>query len=225
MADHKPEVYFQENQQHNKGSDVGLEKLDTLHGDEAVKVLVTYSGDETWTPQEEKKLRRKIDIKLLPVLCVTYGLLYYDKVMIGHAVCLLRSFPYSRLFKLTSDIGPFWHQARPRLDDWQSFLNGGCYLLPWIRHRSLPCYTPCPKISYRASCLWCYRGVGSHSDCHTSLHQLPWHLRTEIFPRLHRSWHQPDVHDDCRKCYSPSQSRIVVLTISRAAGTQRVNSL
>jgi hypothetical protein len=53
--------------------------IDTLHGDEANKVLLNYTGDPTWTDQEEKKLRRKIDIKLLTILCLTYGLQYYDK--------------------------------------------------------------------------------------------------------------------------------------------------
>lgn len=65
----------------------GTKQLDTLHGDEAVKVLAAYTGDAEWTDEEEKKVRRKIDIKLLWVLCVTYALLYYDKVMLGHAVC------------------------------------------------------------------------------------------------------------------------------------------
>jgi hypothetical protein len=92
MADSKAEVSVYEAQPHHGSEDLRLEKLDTLHGDEAVKVLAAYDGDETWTPQEEKKLRRKIDWKLLPVLCMTYGLLYYDKVMIGHAVCYFPKF-------------------------------------------------------------------------------------------------------------------------------------
>ena len=53
--------------------------IDTVHNDEALKVLATYHGEETWTEQEEKSLRRKIDWKLMPVLCLTYGLQYYDK--------------------------------------------------------------------------------------------------------------------------------------------------
>lgn len=55
----------------------GLKQIDTIHDDEAIKVLATYQGAETWEPLEEKKLRRQIDWKLLPVLCGTYGLLYY----------------------------------------------------------------------------------------------------------------------------------------------------
>lgn len=61
-------------------------QVDTVHGDEATKVLASYEGDQEWTPEEEKKLTKKIDWKLLPVLCVTYGLLYYDKAMLGQAV-------------------------------------------------------------------------------------------------------------------------------------------
>lgn len=66
--------------------EMGLKQIDTLHDDEAVKVLAAYHGDQSWTPAEEQKLRRKIDWKLLPVLCGTYCLLYYDKAMLGQAV-------------------------------------------------------------------------------------------------------------------------------------------
>jgi len=46
-------------------------EVDTVHQDEAMKVLEAYAGDEAWTEAEEKKLRRKIDWKLMPVLCAT----------------------------------------------------------------------------------------------------------------------------------------------------------
>lgn len=51
--------------------------VDTVHTDEAMRVLAAYTGDQTWTDEEEKKLRRKIDWKLMPVLCLTYSLQYY----------------------------------------------------------------------------------------------------------------------------------------------------
>lgn len=60
--------------------------IDTLHHDEALKVLANYHGDETWTAEEEKKLTRKIDRRLLSILCITYGLQYYDKAMLSQAV-------------------------------------------------------------------------------------------------------------------------------------------
>lgn len=60
--------------------------IDTLHNDEAMKVLATYDGDQEWTQQEEKKLVRKIDRRLLSILCATYGLQYYDKAMLSQAV-------------------------------------------------------------------------------------------------------------------------------------------
>jgi hypothetical protein len=60
--------------------------IDTIHGDEAAKVLATFAGDREWTAEEEKKLRHKIDRRLLPILCMTYGLQYYDKAMLGQAV-------------------------------------------------------------------------------------------------------------------------------------------
>jgi hypothetical protein len=62
--------------------------VDTVHNDEAMKVLATYAGDEAWSEIEEKKLRRKIDRRLLSILCITYGLQYYDKAMLAQAVYL-----------------------------------------------------------------------------------------------------------------------------------------
>jgi hypothetical protein len=53
-----------------------LQAVDTVHQDEAIKVLAKYEGDQTWTEQEEKKIRRKIDRKLIPLLCITYALQY-----------------------------------------------------------------------------------------------------------------------------------------------------
>lgn len=63
-----------------------LSTIDTVHQDEAMRVLATYQGPEEWTEQEEKSLRRKIDLRLMPVLCFTYGLQYYDKAMLSQAV-------------------------------------------------------------------------------------------------------------------------------------------
>lgn len=53
--------------------------VDTLHNDEALRVLANYQGEEHWTEEEEKKVVRKIDRRLLSILCLTYGLQYYDK--------------------------------------------------------------------------------------------------------------------------------------------------
>lgn len=49
-------------------------EVDTVHQDEAMKVLATYDGDLHWTDQEEKTLVRKIDYRLMPILIATYGL-------------------------------------------------------------------------------------------------------------------------------------------------------
>jgi hypothetical protein len=65
---------------------------DTVHFDEALKVLQKYDGDQTWTDQEEKRVRRIIDWKLMPVLCITYCLQYYDKAMLSQAVSFCFNF-------------------------------------------------------------------------------------------------------------------------------------
>lgn len=60
--------------------------VDTLHGDEALKVIAASGGDDYWDDHEEKKLVRKIDRRLMPILCITYGVQYYDKAMLAQAV-------------------------------------------------------------------------------------------------------------------------------------------
>ncbi|KAE8418412.1 major facilitator superfamily domain-containing protein [Aspergillus pseudocaelatus] len=71
------------------------EEIDTTHTDEAMKVLAGYAGDESWEPSDEKRLVRKVDWRLLPLLCMTYGLQYYDKAMLSQAA----------LFGLREDLG------------------------------------------------------------------------------------------------------------------------
>lgn len=66
--------------------------IDTIHNDEALKVLSTYAGDQEWTKEEEKKLVKRIDKRLTSILCATYGLQYYDKAMLSQAVCLVPSY-------------------------------------------------------------------------------------------------------------------------------------
>lgn len=54
-------------------------EVDSVHNDEALKVLANYNGQQTWDVAEETRLTRKIDRRLLPILCITYALQYYDK--------------------------------------------------------------------------------------------------------------------------------------------------
>lgn len=88
----KPQEIFASGESKGSSSDLPeIEKsatVDTIHNDEAIKVLANYTGDEVWTDEEEKKVLRRIDWKLMPILCVTYGLQYYDKAMFSQAVSL-----------------------------------------------------------------------------------------------------------------------------------------
>lgn len=45
--------------------------VDILHNDEALRVFAQDHGDDAWSPQEEKRLLRKLDWRLLPLLCFT----------------------------------------------------------------------------------------------------------------------------------------------------------
>lgn len=60
--------------------------VDTEHHDEAMKVLGAYTGSLEWTEDEEKAVRRRLDWRLMPALCITFGLQHYDKSMLSQAV-------------------------------------------------------------------------------------------------------------------------------------------
>ncbi|KAG6228299.1 hypothetical protein E4U34_004590 [Claviceps purpurea] len=79
----------------NIGPAIDVTRIDSVHDDEAAKVLNTYTGDREWTDEEEKKLRRRVDRRLLPVMCVTYALQFYDKNILSQAA----------LFGLRRDLG------------------------------------------------------------------------------------------------------------------------
>jgi hypothetical protein len=91
MADIEKPQEVREEHTATSGSDgTELKKtltIDTVHNDEALKVLATYSGEETWDEKEEKLVTTKIDKRLLPILCATYGLVSFRKF--SHIWCLL----------------------------------------------------------------------------------------------------------------------------------------
>ncbi|KAF2499053.1 MFS transporter [Lophium mytilinum] len=47
--------------------------IDTIRNDEALKVLAHYAGSETWELKEEKRLVKKINRRLVSILCITCG--------------------------------------------------------------------------------------------------------------------------------------------------------
>jgi hypothetical protein len=78
MSTEKPDVTAAELSDNSRDVEsADKSAVDTVHTDEAMRVLAAYTGDQTWTDEEENKLRRKIDWKLMPVLCLTYSLQYY----------------------------------------------------------------------------------------------------------------------------------------------------
>lgn len=88
-----------------------LTVIDTAHQDEAIKVLAAYEGEQAWSAKEENQVRRTIDFRLMPVLCITYGLQYYDKAMLSQAVCSClrqpsppRLMTWQALFGLRTDL-------------------------------------------------------------------------------------------------------------------------
>jgi hypothetical protein len=112
--------------------------VDTVHNDEAIKVLATYAGDEAWEPREEKKLVRKIDRRLLSILCVTYGLQYYDKAMLSQAVSVMTLRVRDQQL-MSTFTGNFWTAHRPGARDRQSIFFLCVNLLSRLHMWSIPC--------------------------------------------------------------------------------------
>ncbi|KAG5980916.1 hypothetical protein E4U55_003473, partial [Claviceps digitariae] len=79
----------------NIGPALDLDRIDTVHQDEAAKVLAAYDGDRQWDDEEERRLRRKVDWRVLPVMCMTYALQFYDKNILSQAA----------LFGIRQDLG------------------------------------------------------------------------------------------------------------------------
>lgn len=164
--------------------------LDTVHNDEAIKVLANYTGDETWTDEEEKQVLRRIDWKLMPILCVTYGLQYYDKAMFSQAVCPLSCCPPLLWLSLIPNLmpGTLRFTRGFELGNWQSLLILCCHFISRIHGWSISCNDPCTIIPHRAYCFVHHYSLGNFLDLNTGLLQLPDTLRPEIFPRHVRSW-------------------------------------
>ncbi|EJT98403.1 MFS general substrate transporter [Dacryopinax primogenitus] len=54
-------------------------------GDEALKIVLEEEGSVSMTPEEEAALLRKIDWHILPLLCIVYGLQYWDKTTLSYS--------------------------------------------------------------------------------------------------------------------------------------------
>jgi MFS transporter, ACS family, allantoate permease len=63
---------------------VQLKHADRNDADEALKIFA--DGEViVLTPADEKRLLRKIDLNLIPLMCVVYGLNYLDKTTLSYA--------------------------------------------------------------------------------------------------------------------------------------------
>lgn len=63
-----------------------IEKREAPSAESDLHAVTGYEGDTGWTQAEERKLRRRVDWKLMPILAITFALQYYDKAMLGQAV-------------------------------------------------------------------------------------------------------------------------------------------
>lgn len=86
---HKEEISVVETAIDKGADDTSVSSIDVAQFDEALKIVedhIRSGGQESWTEQEEKALRRKVDWRLIPVICLSYGLQAYDKAMLSQAV-------------------------------------------------------------------------------------------------------------------------------------------
>lgn len=123
-----------------------IRTVDTVHQDEALKVLARYAGDESWTPAEEKAVTRKIDKKLIWILMVTYGLQYYDKAMLSQAVSISLFTCGPHL--LTDFPGSVRSQDGSQPQRWKPLLLLCQYLLSRLHCRLLSCSSHGPALAH-----------------------------------------------------------------------------
>jgi hypothetical protein len=169
--------------------------VDTIHNDEGMKVLANYTGDETWTEQEEKKVQRRIDRRLLPILCATYGLQvrclrprqhneksgadsrlrfvtqYYDKAMLSQAVCIRTITSPSGCGRpeLIVSTGSLRPSHRPGTRNRESLFLFSRHLLPWLLRWCLSRHRHGPALSDRTSGFGDCVCLGHLSDGHCCL--------------------------------------------------------
>lgn len=63
-----------------------LKHADRNDADEALKVLEAENGEVIeLTSEDERKLLRKIDLNLMPLLCLVYAMNYLDKTTVSYA--------------------------------------------------------------------------------------------------------------------------------------------
>ncbi len=79
-----PDLEKESSAGHPKVGAVVLKHADSNDADEALRAFA--DGEViTLTPEEEKRLLRKIDFNLMPLLCLVYGLNYLDKTTLSYA--------------------------------------------------------------------------------------------------------------------------------------------
>ncbi|KAK2812423.1 hypothetical protein FQN50_001424 [Emmonsiellopsis sp. PD_5] len=59
--------------------------IDTVRNDQGLKVIEAYTGDLEWDPAEEKHLVKRIDRRLMSIICITYALQFFDKTILSQA--------------------------------------------------------------------------------------------------------------------------------------------
>jgi hypothetical protein len=167
--------------------------VDTVHNDEAMRVIANYSGDESWDEAEENKLRRKLDWKLMPVLCMTYGLQYYDKAMLSQAVSTKLFYPFQNFItprnRTDTYKGHFRTAYRLGLDCRRSLLMDGIHVLPRLHRRIVPCHASCPTISHRTRRVRYRHSLGRLPSPDHGLRELSRNICAAILPRIPRKWH------------------------------------
>ena len=79
------------NASHVEGSEKASNALDNVpiqDVDEGLKFLQAQGGSIHYTPKEEKRVLRKIDFCLLPLMCFTFGLQFLDRQALAYSTVL-----------------------------------------------------------------------------------------------------------------------------------------
>lgn len=187
--------------------------IETLHNDEAVKVLAAYEGDLLWTEEEEKSLVKKIDRRLLSIIVTTYGMQYYDKAMLGQAVGPSEICCRANSTDMFYPVGTLRPRRRSGVAVRTSLLFQLGDLLPWLHHRSISSDCNGATIPDRTGHVHYRVSLGSHIDVHCRCDYLPRSVCAAVLSRNDGKWRESPV-DAC--CWRVSRSSLSYSSISNS---------
>lgn len=138
-----------------------------------------------------RRVLRKIDLRLMPIMFLSYVLNYTDKAILSSAsVFGLSTDTVRLLFCVHFEQGSRVNTA----SRWTTVQLGIQHLLLWLPGMDIPYNDPDPEATCWTICFHQHHYLGSYCSMHGTLHQF-WRLsHYSLFARCRRSYNNPCIH-------------------------------